>query len=451
MKEPDFSLQKALDKMKKGDISPVYLIYGDDDYSVGASLGKIISTILPEPSEGLNLISLDGEGSYRALCEEILTPSLLGGRKIVVVRNTELFQSKTSPGDFFKKAASAFENDPGRALKFFQKFLKAAGLDIEDVARGNWKNIAESDWKKMLGDNYPEYFNFVPVLSGLIPERREEDAENSGGADDFSDVLKAGIPEGNCLILTADSVDQRKSLYKYILENGIIINHAAPKYEKGRMVSFGNLVREAVEQRGGKITAEAIRVLGKKTANDIRLALSEIEKIISYIGENPTIDDKDVEYISGKSISDPGFKLNSCVQEKDLRGSLEVLGEMLGKSEPPLKIMAMLVRELRLLLQAKIILNSRILETFKLGMDYSSFQNRTYPEIKSCRQDGRIMAEIGGQHPYVIYSAFRNSTRFSYEKLLKDLDYLLDMDVKFKSTGIDQKTALESALIRVCS
>jgi len=447
----DFTLKKALDNIEQGNIAPCYLIHGEDDYAVQASVEQIVKKILPDASEGLNLLTFDGDENIQRLYEEILTPSLLSGTKVILLRNTGLFRSKVSAADTFRKAAGALDQDPGRALKYFQNFMKIAGLNTEDLDKGNWKNIPEKDWRKLLGEDYSEMMKFVPVLAGLASESNLTSQGSEGGAEDISELLKKGFPDGNILILTADSVDQRKNLYKHIVEHGIVINHVPPKYEKGKSISFVNAVRENMGQRGKKITPDAISALGKKTDNDIRTALTEIDKLVSYIGERDVIEERDIEEIAGKSSTDSAFKLNSCILEKDIKGSLDVLNDLLTNNEPALKILALIIREFRLLLQAKILLNAGIVASFKPGLDYGSFQSGPYPEIKSAAQKGLFLGEIAGQHPFVIYSAIRNSTRFSYEKVLDHLKYLLEMDIAFKSSRIDQQIALESVLVRLCS
>lgn len=447
----DITLKKALENIDRGHIAPCYLIYGEDEFAVQSSLDQLIKKILPDAANGINLFTFDGDENIGRIYQEILTPSLLAGTKIILLRNTGLFRLKISAVDSFKKAANALEQDPGLALRHFQIFLKIAGLNAEDLDRGSWKNIPEKTWRKLLGDDYSEMMKFVPALAGLASENNLSAPAGEGGADAISELLKNGFPEGNILILTADSVDQRKNLYKQIAESGIVITHVPPKYEKGRVVSFVNAVRESLEQKGKKITPDALSALGKKTDNDIRTALSEIEKVVTYIGQRDLIEEEDIEEIAGKSLADTAFKLNSCIVEKDLKGSLDILNDLLANNEPALKILALIVREFRFLLQAKILLNAGILSSLRPGLEYGGFQAGPYPEIKSAAQKGLFQGELARQHPFVIYSAIRNSTRFSYEKLLSDLKYLLEMDVAFKSSRIDQQIALESVLVRLCS
>ncbi len=228
----DLILKKALDSIEQGNIAPCYLIYGEDDYAVEASLEQIVNKILPDALNGLNLFTFEGDENIEKLYEEILTPSLLSGIKVILLRNTGLFRSRVSASDSFRKAVNALDQDPGRALKYFQIFLKIAGLNTADLDSGNWKNIPEKDWRKLLGEDYSEMIKFVPILAGLASENSFTSQGSEGSGEEISELLEKGFPDGNILIVTADSVDQRKNLYKHIAEHGIVITHVPPNMKR---------------------------------------------------------------------------------------------------------------------------------------------------------------------------------------------------------------------------
>jgi DNA polymerase-3 subunit delta len=88
--------EKVLIDLKKGNAaSPCYLLYGQEDYLIKEALNKIIEGALPANDRDLNLFFMDGENEdIDALCDTILTPPLIPGKIVVVLRNTLLFQSR---------------------------------------------------------------------------------------------------------------------------------------------------------------------------------------------------------------------------------------------------------------------------------------------------------------------------------------------------------------------
>jgi len=112
----------------------------------------------------------------------------------------------------------------------------------------------------------------------------------------------------------------------------------------------------------------------------------------------------------------------------------------------------MLVREIRLLLQARILVDSGKLPKFTPGMEYGWFQKIIYPAIgelnaATVKREGLIFS----QHPFVVYNALRNCGRFTYPRLIKFLDELLELDRAFKSSASSPQLLLEMFLIKACT
>jgi DNA polymerase-3 subunit delta len=169
-----------------------------------------------------------------------------------------------------------------------------------------------------------------------------------------------------------------------------------------------------------------------------------LEKLMTFVGEKAMIEAEDVEAVIGMTKEETVFHLTAAVMEKNLPKSLLTLKDLLDQGDHPLMILAILAREVRLLLHAKLLLSSGQLGAYKPGMDYPPFQKIIYPNIKS----------LGGSstpHPYVIYQALKNSHRFSRERLIEYLDALVDIDLALKTTAKDPRLMLERFLLRVCS
>jgi len=114
-------------------------------------------------------------------------------------------------------------------------------------------------------------------------------------------------------------------------------------------------------------------------------------------------------------------------------------------------IMKMIMREIRLLLYAKLLVMSGNLESYNSSMDYSRFQGRVYPTIKAMGgKEKNGVGNISGQHPYVIYKLLKSSGNFSYEDLIRHMEYLVGMEVSLRSTGRDPKLVLERFFVEVC-
>ena len=93
-------LDSALKDIERGTIAPCYLLWGDEKYLVERALGGIVDHILPASERDFSLFQMEGDSTdMDTIVEAVLTPSLLPGRKVVVVKNSRLFYSKSSSTD----------------------------------------------------------------------------------------------------------------------------------------------------------------------------------------------------------------------------------------------------------------------------------------------------------------------------------------------------------------
>jgi len=117
-----------------------------------------------------------------------------------------------------------------------------------------------------------------------------------------------------------------------------------------------------------------------------------------------------------------------------------------------LMILTMIVREIRLLLQARILVNSAKLPKINNNMEYGWFSKNIYPRLSELAGTMALPKDfLINKHPFVIFNALRNCGRFSYPVLVGYLDDLLDIDRAMKSSATAPQLLLENFLIKACA
>lgn len=447
------TLSNTLNALKQGKVSPCYLLYGEEEYLVQDALKKIIDLILPPADRELNLFYIEGgQENMDALCLSLLSVPLLPGRKIVVVRNTTLFQSKKNLPALIQRIRERGENNPRQAVGDFLQFLKLTGWQLADLRDDGWKKISSAEWRKTVEDDgdddrekwLPQMLEFC-VVEGLEAKSAGDDLEG------LSKVLAGGLPEGNHLILTAAAVDKRKQLFKQIAALGKVLYFTPAKNEAKQKVLLLEVAQEFLAQKGKKMTPAAWESIGGKTGFALRDSMLALEMLAVYTGAATMIDAADVAAVVGKTKEDSVFELTAALVEKRLPQALHVLKDLLTQGVHHLIIMKMLTREIRLLLYAKLLLKSGKLKSYNANMDFSRFQASVYPTIKAWGgKEKEGPGSLAGQHPYVIYRILKSAALFPYEELVNHLESLADMDLALRSTGRDPQLMLERFITGVC-
>ncbi|HDQ03384.1 MAG TPA: DNA polymerase III subunit delta [Deltaproteobacteria bacterium] len=446
-------MEKIFADIKKGIVAPCYLLYGDEEYLINENLDRIIEALVPQPDRDFSLFHLEGEETdIETLINALQEPSLLGGRKVIVAKNTSVFASRQNATDIIPKIIANIEDNPASAAKHFFLFLKLTGFTPDDLQNDGWKKISDEQWQQAVGGEKTgqEREKWLPHIIDICAELGPTAAKTADKTQELEEIAQKYFSADNCVIFTAQAVDKRKRFFKVVEAMGRVIYFGRTKKEARQKDALIKEARQVLDKSGKKMTPEAWTALGKKTGWEMRQSVRELEKLIIFTGNSQTIRDSDVEEAVGKTKEESVFELTSSLSEKNTSGALAALKALFDQGTHHLIILSMLVREVRLLLQARILLDENTLPPFKSGREFGWFKNNIYPALSQAKEGGSSSGLIFTQHPFVVYNAWKNCGRFSYESLVGFLDDLLEIDRSFKSSAADPKLILESFLIRAC-
>ena len=119
----------------------------------------------------------------------------------------------------------------------------------------------------------------------------------------------------------------------------------------------GWIVQETKKQ-GGRIEPAAAARLAEMTGEDTRVAAQEIAKLLTYVNYARPVDARDVEQVSLVSASGSVFDLVDALGLGDARKAQHVLHRLLDDGDP-FELWPMIIRQFRLLVQAREIVEAR--------------------------------------------------------------------------------------------
>ena len=453
VKESEESLGKVISDLKKGKAFPCYLLYGEEEYLVKDTLQKILDLLLDKQDREFNLFSIDGDQqNLNDICESLLTLPMIPGKKVVVLKDTLLFQSREMLPDITKRIHERLDREPLQAARDFIAFLNIAGWKLDDLKDGGWKKISEAEWQLVSSsDDEAQRELWVPRIVDFCIKQGLDTGNQRDATDRLDHILKSGLPEDNHLILTADSVDKRKKLFKTISSIGVVLHFSQGKGEVRQKSKLMPMANTFLSDHGKSISHEAWQAIGRKTGYNLRNTMGAIEHLVTYAGDRAIIDEKDIEEIVSKTSEGTVFDLSAAVIAKDLRKVLVTLSELFELGSHHILIHSIISREIRHLLQVKLLIKAGVLVKPSPAMDYNKFQKEIYPSLKEKVVASKGSGNLLSQNPYVIYLALKNSERFSFNDLLRFQVRLVEMDLAFKSSTTDPKLLLEHLFADMCS
>jgi len=449
-------LKQTIAEIQKGNILPIYVVLGDENYVMKEAAQRMIEALLPGKVKDLNLEIVEGaEEDWERIIPSLQTYPWFGQRRVIVVKDTKVFFSKFLLEEVIGKSQERYESgNVAEAVRLYRLVLGHQGykkiLDIADEA-----------FPQMPG--YQNHSKVEGWLKAVIEECRRKGLDPIPYEDNSDKLLKAlgkdgkGIPEKNTLILVTDHVDRRKSLYKVINEIGAVIDLSIPRTRRDpaeietdeKRILFEQADRLLKSSRK-TIHKDALELLVNKTGFQVGVFLSELEKVIVFLKDKPRIDPADVEEVVGRTKEDSIFDLQRAVSRRDLKKALFYLRELLGQKEPPLALLQGISTEIRYLVVAKEFMAAALKTKWDPRMNEETFKKTIYFPIvlkKKKEMPEKSRTNIFKLPLNVLFELFKNTERYSPEELQEGLRLLTQADLKMKTLRPPPEIILEETLL----
>ena len=170
----------------------------------------------------------------------------------------------------------------------------------------------------------------------------------------------AKLGESACLILVASAEEEegkRKTAVTVKLDNAVKKFGAVVTFEGLKGDALAKWVAERIRTYGKKITAGAAQKLIESAGDEMTLLDNEIIKLVCFVGDDATIDERVVSEVASSSPEDAVFATIDAISRKDTDLSLRLLAELHRYDPKPQavagKLLALLARQYRMLWQAK--------------------------------------------------------------------------------------------------
>ncbi len=339
--EEVLSYVKVLQELNKGELAPLYLLYGTETYLLEDMLHRIISKGLSAEEQDFNLSKFDmAENPVEIAVEEAYTFPFMGERRVVLIKDAIFFSGQKDP----KKV----EHDLTKLVSYIEKPA-------------------------------PE-----TVLIVLAPYEK---------------------------------LDDRKKIVKLMKKQATVME-ARPLVEK----ELRQWIQSKAKEEKVVFNEGAEQELITLTAANLMQMASEIKKLALHVGENNEVLKEHVSSLVVRSLEQDIFVLVDGVVKGQAHQSLKIFKDLIKQKEPPLRILAMMVRQFRILYQVK------------------QLSQQGYGE--------KMIASQLKLHPYVVKLALKQVQRFKDEELLSYLDQLAELDFRIKTGKMNDALGVELFLIQ---
>lgn len=269
------------------------------------------------------------------------------------------------------------------------------------------------------GINVNEVIDLAETLP-FFAERRLIVLEDTGffksASAELADYLKE-MPDTTYLVFVEEEIDKRNKLYKAVQTKGRAIELG--RQDENTLLRW---VAGIVRQEQKNMNEHTIRFFLSKVGTDMENIQKELEKLFCYTMEKDSITVDDVEAICTTQITNQIFDMVNAVADKRQKQALEYYYNLLALKEPAMRILFLLTRQFKLLLEVK-------------TMDKQGYGRKE-------------IAEKAGINPFVVGKYQTQAKVFSTQELREILEDSVETEEAIKTGRLTDTLGVELFLVK---
>lgn len=270
--------------------------------------------------------------------------------------------------------------------------------------------------------------NTVPLGSAkrlVVVQEEVEIFERNGESDirEFSAYLKDPSPD-TILIFTLVKGDKRRKIYQTIASRSELVN--LDKLNEGDLTNWiaARIKKEkkSIQRVALKKLIHHLNYLENKEMT-ITAVDNEVQQLVNYVGESTEITLDDVQTIMPMGIEENIFKMLDFSFQGRVAEAIAISRELLSKGESPFGMLGLIVRQIRLLLMTKLMLEE--------GSGIAA------------------IAKATGVPQFVAEKNRRACANRPTSLFFKNFFFIQELDIKMKTGGIEAEKGIEWALLNM--
>jgi DNA polymerase-3 subunit delta len=358
------------------DTPSILILHGNDEYAISGHIERICAGLGDSSTAEMNIARFDGRAGldFEGLNTAVNAAPFLAPRRVMVLEHP----------------VSAFA--PARKK----------AVELQELSQPPATSPQQEDEKPQ------------PGIATTRPEEDDQpDDHRPFSRKKFIDLLDKAQPTTTIILAEYDRLKGDHWLLKYASGNPCAGVHV---YNLPTHMEMPRWIESETRKLGGKIEPGAAQRLSEMVGEDPRIAAQELGKLLTYVNYARPISMGDVDKVSIASAQGNIFDLVDALGQGDGNRAQHVLHTLL-EDEEVFAIWGMVIRQFRLLLQARELLDA-----------------------------GKSPAEVQtvlGLHPYVAPKICNQARRFSLPALETIYHKLLEIDEGAKTSQVPLDLALD--------
>lgn len=272
--------------------------------------------------------------------------------------------------------------------------------------------IATAETLPFMGDKRIVVVRDSPLLTA---GRKAEDERKAEAVAEYI----SHISPTTCMVFyVKGKADGRKKLYTLLKKKNAIVD-----FSPMNDMECADWARRTMRHMGKSLDAENAGRLVFTVGRDAALLRQEMDKLAAYLSERDAVTAEDIDLVCTRSTECTVFQMVDAQVAGNNDTAFALLRDMLRSGEDRVGILAMLLRQYRILYHMRCLLDERT------------------PQASQ--------AQLLGIPPFSVGRTQQQARRFNKARLRRAYDYLMDFEYRIKQGLVPQDACAEAALLEL--
>ena len=249
--------------------------------------------------------------------------------------------------------------------------------------------------------------------TGLFEAGRKDDSETLAG-------YIPDIPETTIILFVEEKVDKRGRLYKRVKDAGFVLEATTPKEAE-----LWEWAVKMCASRGKNMSLATAKHMMQSTTIDMQSLHNELEKLIAHAGNGTEITTSDVDAVCTKSLDVKIFSMMDAVGAGNAKAAVRMYQDLMTLKESPFMVLSMIARQYRFYIQCSYLVSKKT--------------------------PSKEIASKLSLHPFAVENFIKGGRNLSQQTMLSALNQCLETDFAIKSGHIQDATAVEMLIVKLCT
>ncbi|HLB27709.1 MAG TPA: DNA polymerase III subunit delta [Dehalococcoidales bacterium] len=244
---------------------------------------------------------------------------------------------------------------------------------------------------------------------------RQADTNDADRHKPFAASL-SNIPESTIVALIEEKITGKNPLFKDLAGPSSSGRMTVKDFPLLKEPALRDFAQKRVSSEGGSISPKAVTMLVRLVGSNLWSLASEIDKLILF-ANGRRIEEEDVKTMVGYAQQTTVFVMIDAVLNYQPEQAEQALQRLLRDGDAPIQLLAMLARQVQLIVRAKELRNQR----------------KSVTEIQSA---------LGIPQEFIVRKTLEQANRYSLPRLREVYHSLLDTDLSIKTGQYDAELAM---------